>query len=150
MTAAAAIAIAAMALWSPGIRQNFAPTSVREIARANNKLPDGTLKVPRGGITLDDGTFLASVAKIGRRGDVLISDDGGNRGYHITWLQMTNEYIITILKEPYAEHRARAEAEYLALIGSGNSRAACQKNVSVVTATWITPQPRAVPEYCVN
>jgi len=150
ITVAAVVAIVAMAMWSPSIRKNFSPTSVRDVARQNDKLPDGTLRVPRGGITLDDGTFLAAVEKIGRRGDVLISNGGGDETYHVTWLQMTNEYILTIQKEPYAENRGRAEEEYLAVVGKGNAAEACKRNISVVAAPWLESQPRAIPEYCIR
>lgn len=144
----AVVAIAAMAAWTPSVRQNITPTSVREVTRLNDALLDGTLKVPRGGIVLDDGTFLASVDAIGRRGDVLIRDRSGE--YQIVWLQNEDRYVIDIQNENYEAMKAKGEQEFLEVVAGGSIEEACKRNVVVSVVPWITPHPDVLPEYCIS
>jgi len=150
MLALGVISIVAVAMWGP-ISQQFLfgkPVDVRAVTRKNDALLNGTLAIPKSGITLDDGTVLDSVVAIGRRGDVLISNGNGDKTYHIVWLQDTNDYLVSIQKEPFEQNRERAESDFLKILGKGSIESACTYPVFVQPAQWLTfRQPEGL-SYC--
>ncbi len=96
--------------------------------------PAGSEKITVSGVEMNDFTKFGQVTD--KQGDVLIAR---HENYQISYLKPFNQFVITVLSQPFDETSRKAEGDFLTLLAIKKDDA-CRLNAVITTVSSVDPE----------